>query len=231
MKTPIQAAWEGRQIQIFPSEKEDAPAVYVSMFEDSSRDVLEACEKLSCAPFHLVSISGLNWDGDLSPWPHDPVVTRNDHFTGGAGQYARFLDEQVIPFADKTIGRPSCRIIAGYSMGGLFALYAPYVTDAFSAVVSASGSVWYPDFVAYVRAHDFLKKPETIYLSLGDRESRSRNPYLRQVQTCMETLDGIYKEKGILSVFEENPGNHYQDASLRLAKGITWTLSRVRADQ
>lgn len=31
--------------------------------------------------------------------------------------------------------KPPLRIIAGYSMGGLFALYAPYVTDAFLRAV------------------------------------------------------------------------------------------------
>lgn len=112
----------------------------------------------------------------------------------------------------------------GIIIKGLFALYAPYVTDLFSSVVSASGSVWYPEFISYVRAHDFLKKPDAIYLSLGDQESRTRNPFLRQTEDCTKELLSIYQSKGIDSVFELNPGNHYKDADYRLAKGITWIL-------
>lgn len=87
------------------------------------------------------------------------------------------MEEKIIPLIEDTI-IPEYRVIAGYSMGGLFALYAPYVTDLFSSAVSASGSVWYPEFVSYVKSHDFLKKPNTIYLSLGNQESRTRNPFL-----------------------------------------------------
>ena len=33
-----------------------------------------------------------------------------------------------------------------------------------------------------------------------------------------------YKNKGIETTFEMNPGNHFKDADLRLAKGIAWIL-------
>jgi phosphohistidine phosphatase SixA len=33
-----------------------------------------------------------------------------------------------------------------------------------------------------------------------------------------------YKNKGIETTFEMNPGNHFTDADLRLAKGIAWIL-------
>ena len=109
-------------------------------------------------------------------------------------------------------------------MGGLFALYAPYITDAFSGSVSASGSVWYPKFVSYAKEHDFLQKPEAIYLSLGDLESQAKNPFLSQTENCMKELYSVYQRKAIESVFELNPGNHYKDVPYRLAKGITWML-------
>ena len=33
-----------------------------------------------------------------------------------------------------------------------------------------------------------------------------------------------YKEQGLPVVYEENPGNHFQDAVNRMAKGIAWIL-------
>ncbi len=34
-----------------------------------------------------------------------------------------------------------------------------------------------------------------------------------------------YKDSGINTTFEMNPGNHFKDVDLRLAKGIAWILS------
>lgn len=224
MEEPIKTKINEKQIIFYKNEMTNAPIVYANMYMESGRAVSEQCKKLGCRPFHLVSISNLRWDEELSPWEHEPVVSKNDRFTGEANQYVHCLTEKIVPFAEETIN-PSCRIIAGYSMGGLFALYAPYITDIFSGVVSASGSIWYPEFVSYVKSHDFLKKPNAIYLSLGDLESRTRNKFLRLTENHTKELYRFYQENQIDSIFELNPGNHYKDADYRLAKGITWMLN------
>lgn len=224
MKELIKTVIDGKQITFFRNENDSVPIVYANMYTEAGKAVLEQCEKLGCKSFHLVTITKLRWDEELSPWAHEPVVSQNDHFTGEAEQYARCMEENIIPMIEDKIGLPTYHIIAGYSMGGLFALYVPYVTELFSCAVSASGSVWYPEFISYVKAHDFLKKPDAIYLSLGDQESRTRNPFLRQTENCTKELLSIYQSKGIDSVFELNPGNHYKHAAYRLAKGITWIL-------
>lgn len=224
MKEHIKTIIGSKQITFFRNEKDGVPIVYANMVTDAGKAVLEQCEKLGCKPFHLVTVTKLRWEEELSPWAHEPVVSKSDHFTGEAEQYACCMKETIVPFIEEKLESPPYRIIAGYSMGGLFALYAPYVTDLFSASVSASGSVWYPGFVSYVKSHDFLKKPDAIYLSLGDLESRTRNPFLKQSESSTKELLSIYQSKGIDSVFERNPGNHYKDAAYRLAKGITWIL-------
>ncbi len=223
MREPKKTKIDEKQIILFRNERADAPVVYVNMYQEAGCAVLEQCKKLGCGPFHLVSISNLRWDEELSPWVHEPVVSGSDHFTGEADQYIQCLTEEIIPFAEEKI-EPSYRIIAGYSMGGLFALYAPYITDMFSDVVCASGSVWYPEFVEYVKSHDFLKKPDAIYLSLGDLESRTRNQFLCQTEQKMKELYAVYQNKAIDSIFEMNPGNHFKDVDYRLAKGIAWIL-------
>lgn len=223
MKESIKTIIDGKQINFFKNGNEGVPIVYANMYSEVGEAVLKQCEKLCCKPFHLVTITNLRWDEDLSPWVHKPVVSKSDHFTGEADQYVRFMEEKIIPLIENEI-KPQYRAIAGYSMGGLFALYAPYVTDLFSKVVSASGSVWYPKFVSYVQTKDFLKKPEAIYLSLGDLENRTKNLFLSQTENCMKDLCSIYQSKAISTIFELNPGNHYKDTAYRLAKGITWIL-------
>ncbi|MDY2610537.1 MAG: alpha/beta hydrolase-fold protein [Oscillospiraceae bacterium] len=57
----------------------------------------------------------------------------------------RLLTEKLIPAAEKEINEvPRWRGIAGYSLAGLFALYAIYQTDLFSRVGSMSGSLGFP---------------------------------------------------------------------------------------
>ena len=227
MENPVKATIDGKQITVYKNKTADVPIVYANMYMESGRAVLETCKKLGCEPFHLVSISKLRWDEELSPWEHKPIVSKNDRFTGEADQYARCLVENIVPFAEGEIEQPAYRIIAGYSMGGLFALYAPYVTTIFSGSVSASGSVWYPNFVSYTKKHEYRKNPAAIYLSLGDLESCTKNPYLHRTEWCMEELCSFYQQKGIHTLFELNPGNHYKDAAYRLAKGFTWMCTRL----
>jgi len=225
----IKTIIDGKQVAFFKSEVKNAPILYANMYIEAGRAVLDACERLECRPFHLVSISKWRWDEDLSPWAHEPVVSKSDHFTGEADRYLLCLTEQIIPFVEETIKKPFRRIIAGYSMGGLFALYAPYMTDVFSGAVPASGPVWYPVFVTYAGTHDFLKKPDAIYLSLGDLESHTKNKTLSQTEHCMEKLYSICREKSIRSIFELNQGNHYKGVIYRLAKGITWIFMKEMA--
>lgn len=213
-----------KQITFYRNDNEYAPIVYINMYTDAGREVLEGCKKLGCKPFHLVTITKIRWDEELSPWASKPIVSKNDHFTGKADNYIRFMAKKIIPFTEKEI-EPQYRVIAGYSMGGLFALYVPYVTDLFSKVVSVSGSVWYPDFVSYARQNEFLQMPESIYLSIGDSESRTKNVFLQQTENNTRKLHSVYQSKNINSIFELNPGNHYKDAPYRMAKGITWILN------
>lgn len=115
--------------------------------------------------------------------------------------------------------------LAGYSLAGLFAVYAMYRSDLFSRIASASGSLWYPGFVDYVKSHGMKRRPERLYLSLGDKEARTRNPYMKKVQENTELLYGWYRQQGIETTFELNSGNHFVNDTERMAKGIAWILT------
>ena len=116
--------------------------------------------------------------------------------------------------------------IAGYSLAGLFALYAAYRCAAFDRIASISGSLWFPDFMEYALSHEMPKRPEKLYLSLGDREACTKNSLLKTVQTNTETLAGHYRDLGCAVTWELNPGNHFRDAALRSAKGIRSILEQ-----
>lgn len=122
----------------------------------------------------------------------------------------------------------SWRGIAGYSLAGLFAVYSLYRTDVFSRAASVSGSLWFPDFREYVFSHEMKRKPECLYFSLGDRECRTGNPYLKVVGEHTKEIRNFYQGKGIDTVFRSNPGGHAKNTAKRTAAGIGWMLEKER---
>ena len=215
-----------KKITVYPSSNSNRPVIYLNTFSDEGECVYRILEDSNCADFTLVSIVGLNWNHDMSPWEIPPVSKGDTPCTGGADEYLKLLIDEIIPQAEKQVQSISWRGLAGYSLAGLFAIYALYKTDLFSRAGSMSGSLWFPDFREFVFSHEMKRKPDYLYFSLGDRECKTSNPYLRTVQNNTEEIEAYYREKGIETVFRLNPGNHFKNAADRTAKGIAWLLNK-----
>lgn len=217
----------GKSISVFPGTEPDSPIIYLNTFSSEEQKVFEAAQATGCPPFTLVAISNLDWNHDMVPWDSPSVFKNAETCTGGADDYLRLLTEEIIPTAEKEIASTPCwRGIAGYSLAGLFALYAIYRTDLFSRVGSMSGSLWFPSMKEYLFSHEPKRRPDCIYFSLGDKESKARNPVLRSVRQNTEEIRTFYQDKGIDTVFQLNPGSHYNHAAERTAAGIAWLLRR-----
>ena len=216
-----------KNISIFLSTKPRTPIIYLNTFSDEGRKVYEAAQATGCPPFTLVAISDLDWNHDMVSWDSPPAFKNAEPCTGGADDYLRLLTREIIPTAEKDLpGVPSWRGIAVYSLAGMFALYAIYRTDLFSRIGSMSGSLWFPGMKDYIFSHESKRWPDCVYFSLGDKESKTRNPILRSVRQSTEEIQAFYQDKGIDTVFQLNPGNHYDHAAERTAAGIAWMLSR-----
>lgn len=216
-----------RAINIFPSTEPGSPVIYLNTFSNEGQKVYEATQAIGCPPFTLVAISDLDWNHDMAPWDSPPAFKNAEPCTGGADDYLRLLTEEIIPMAEKELaGVPCWWGIAGYSLAGLFALYAIYRTDLFSRVGSMSGSLWFPSMKEYIFSHEPKQWPDCMYFSLGDKENKVRNPILRSVRQNTEDIQSFFQEKGIDTVFQLNPGNHYNHAVDRTAAGLCWLLSR-----
>ena len=83
-----------------------------------------------------------------------------------------------------------------------------------------SGSLWYPGVEDYLKRTAPVLPPERIYLSLGDKEAKTRHPVLRSVQDITEHLRDHYRSLGIDTRWELNPGNHFTDPVSRTVRGI-----------
>ena len=217
----------GKVITVFSSTELEAPIIYLNTFSDEGQKVFDVAQATGCPPFTLVTISNLDWNYDMAPWDSPAAFKNGEPFTGGADDYLRLLVEEIIPRAEKDLASPPAwRGIAGYSLAGLFALYAIYRTDVFSRVGCMSGSLWFPGFKEYIFSHEPKRQPDCIYFSLGDKEAKTRNPVLKTVQENTEEIRAFYQSKGIDTVFQLNPGNHFVQGIERTVAGIQWLLSK-----
>ena len=215
----------GKEISLYISDKRDCPLIVLNTFEGGGAQVLAEARKMGGGDFSLLSVGGLDWNRDMSPWECAPVMAQDEGYAGGADAYLSLLLEEILPEGLKRLPEsPSWTGIAGYSLAGLFALYALYRTDTFARAASMSGSLWFPGFGDFVRSHDMKRAPEKLYLSLGDKEAKTRNPYLKTVQENTEAAVQLYRDRGLDVTWELNPGNHFRDAELRSAKGILGIL-------
>ncbi len=112
-------------------------------------------------------------------------------------------------------------------MGGLFSLWAAYQTDAFAGVAAVSPSVWFPGFAEYTLS----RTPRTgqVYLSLGDREEKTRNPVMATVGSRIRELHERLVQQGVSCRLEWNKGNHFMDPDRRTAKGFAWILKEIES--
>lgn len=217
---------DNKKITVYPAMAENKPVIYLTTYNDDGGDVYAELQKLGCPDFTLVTISGLNWEAELSPWEAGNLFKYSEMFTGGADAYLQFLTQQVIPQAEAGLNVILWRGLAGYSLAGLFTVYALYKTDLFSRAASMSGSLWYPGFKDFALQNTLCKAPQHLYFSLGDKEARTRNQYLKTVQQCTEELAAYYRSLGINTYYELNPGGHYRNIISRSAAGIKWLLTQ-----
>ncbi len=216
---------EGKLVEVFSCQKPDKPVIYLNTFGGESNGLYREIKKRTDRESSLVTIGGLDWNRDMSPWDIPPIAENDTPCTGGADDYLRILTEKIIPSAEQKIqGTPQWRGIAGYSLAGLFAIYSLYRTDVFSRAASISGSLWFPNFMEYIDCHDFKCTPDRVYFSLGDRESRTNNPFLKPVQENTEQIKDYYAGKGIVTELVMNKGSHYKNAALRTVQGLQWIL-------
>ncbi|MBQ3682538.1 MAG: alpha/beta hydrolase [Succinimonas sp.] len=225
----------GKNAALYPGSGRELPLVVLNCFEGDGSSELRALKALQektdpaeeelC--FHLLALHIPDWRKDMTPWPAPPLTPGETPFGGGADDFLGDLAAVIIPEARARLSEPPSRIfIAGYSLAGLFALYALYRSDMFFGAAAVSGSFWFPGFLEYAREHEFRRRPERLYFSLGDREGRTSHKLLSTVPENTAVLIRHYRSLGIPALWEENPGNHFKNPSGRTARGIRALLEQ-----
>jgi hypothetical protein len=171
-------------------------------------------QRLSGKDFRLLAVKVDSWNQDLSPWPA-PAVFGKDDFGNGARETLTEILELC-----KDEDKVYC--LGGYSLAALFSLWAAYQTDRFAGIAAASPSIWFPGFVDYMKSHAI--RCSNIYLSLGDKEEKTRNAVMSQVGDCIRDGYAWLKEHGIDCTLEWNKGGHFKEPELRTARAFARLL-------
>lgn len=181
---------------------------------------IEAIKKLSDKPFSLVAFMIKDWNQELTPWAA-PAVFGKVPFGNGAEKTLEFITSRLLPEVQENIPH---LILGGYSLAGLFALWSGYQTDKFDGIVAASPSVWFPKWIEYATDNKPLAK--SIYLSLGDKEEKTKNPVMAQVGNAIRRQNELLTGQMDNTILEWNPGNHFVDSEKRTAKGFAWVMDK-----
>ena len=174
-----------------------------------------AIKRITDVPFRLIAVGVEQWNRELSPWSAPPVFGNEPFGDGAPSLLKNILSLCADP--EKTY------FLGGYSLAGLFSLWAAYRTDVFAGVASASGSLWFPGFDTYMAEHEI--QTGSVYLSLGDREEKVKNPVMATVGDRTRQAYALLQSRGINCTLEWNPGNHFKEPDLRTAKAFAWLLN------
>ena len=145
---------------------------------------------------------------------------------GEAEETLAYIEDVLLPWIRRAYGDMPC-VLAGYSLGGLFALWAAYRTESFDGICAVSPSLWVRGWDAYAEGR--VPCADAVYLSLGDKEERARNVRMAAVGDCVRRQASRLTRQLAegKTVFEWSRGGHFDDEPGRMARGLAWTAERV----
>jgi uncharacterized protein len=128
-------------------------------------------------PLIVVAIANTDRVRDLTPThadiKHSDGTVEAFPTSGGADKFLDFIQTELVPEIEKRYATHPYRIIAGHSLGGLFAIHALINRPAlFGACIATSPSLWWDDFHTVHQAQEFFAKQKefkkVLFFALGN---------------------------------------------------------------
>ncbi len=199
----------------------DADIILIQPSGDHEQETLEneagLIRELSGTDFRFIGYMVKDWNRDLSPWKAPAVFGNEDFGDGAADTLSGIL--KLCTHKDKKY------FLGGYSLAGLFSLWAACQTDSFAGIAAASPSVWFPGFTQYLEDHEIMT--EGVYLSLGDKEEMTKNPVMRTVGDRIRECHSLLSTRNIPCILEWNRGGHFKEPDIRTARAFAQLLHLV----
>lgn len=170
----------------------------------------------------IAVIEGAAWNDDLTPWPAEGVFRKAKPFGGKAATFLNKLTDEVIPHTEKALGiQDAERTLLGISLSGLFAVWSAFHTDAFTNIISISGSLWYDGFVEWMKGQTPSPQLKKVCMLLGDKEKNSKEKRMATVEEQTLAVANLLKaNRQTLVLFELVEGTHFSPILPRLERAF-----------
>jgi predicted alpha/beta superfamily hydrolase len=121
----------------------------------------------------VVAVANTDRTRDLTPRSLVDAEMRNFPTHGGAGNFLRFVDEELLPWVEKNYRAGPYRILIGHSFGGLFAIHTLATRpDVFDAYIAISPSLQWNDQRLVGEAEAFFEATDkldaSLYMTVGN---------------------------------------------------------------
>ncbi len=232
---------EGKEVWLYHLGKEEEnkflPLVifptgenFPNQWEEIAPLVIEKIEEGYCYPFILAAFSSPNWNKDYTPWEAAPLFKKEPPFSGEGKNTLKWIENTLIPLVQKQTKREYTfenTAFLGYSLSGLFALWAFFEGKLSGSVASCSASLWFDGWMEYIKNKE-LPLNSRIYLSLGKEEEKTRNPRMAQVGKITEKTASLLKDNGNVreTIFQWHQGGHFHQVPWRIAQGLLWLMKK-----
>ena len=176
--------------------------------------------------FAAAAFACSDWDSQLTPWPAPAAFRGRPDFGGNADAYLDLFFSEIIPAVEQITGKPEFRGIAGYSLAGLFSLYAFYTRRELCMCGCVSGSVWFDGFEDWALERLPVAESGSIYFSLGDREEKTRNERMQHTGEMMRKIaEHLNSEADRFEAeFNYTKGTHFDGYEDRMHRCISWLM-------
>ena len=228
----IQQEIEGVKLYVYRSNVKDATTIYF-LDGDQFEELFNHWIRKHQPALNFLLINAHNRTDDYTPWPLLASETLLMYFGGKAEEHLSFIKTCVVPFCESEYGFASSaekRVIGGYSLGGLFSLYAAVNTNLFGTALSCSSSLWFPDFLDYLKEHPFKAAHPKLYMSVGDQEGTTATNLTADQTLNTIALKDFYEPKIQAGDFQFalEVGNHGNYIRGRAWRAIEWVEENCR---
>jgi predicted alpha/beta superfamily hydrolase len=144
----------------------------------------------------LIVIGVASLDGDRRSRDYTPPDQRTDaddpaSSRGGADRFLAHLERELVPRIESTYRTARPRLLAGWSRGGLFAVWSAIAApDLFDGRLALSPAVWREDGRVIAQLERNLagaaSPPAPLYLALGEGENAKMAAAFERLRTVLE---------------------------------------------
>ena len=196
---------------------------YMILPEGIKGDLCDGLKELSEKHgISIVVIEDVNWNDDLTPWPAVGVFKKAKPFGGKAAAFLDKLTHEIIPEAERDMGIEDAeRTLLGVSLSGLFAVWSAFNTDAFTNIISLSGSLWYDGFVEWMKEKTPSPQLKKVCMLLGEKEKNAKEKRMATVEERTLAASDILKAKSQATVTcELVEGTHFSPILPRMERAM-----------